>query len=156
MAGLSCLLDAVIASKIIAFLFKHDLGDPFIPLITVVNSTHATGIRLIYNIRTEHFQAGTIFIMEIRLWITLTSAAYCPSILQIGLPDIYLIATVAPAVPDMESIFLPCVRQHCEHPEPFTHPVFQGRYLPAASGIPSDQPPFCSLYRVAAVTLAKP
>lgn len=94
--------------------------------------------------------------MEILLWITLTSAAYCPSILQIGLPDIYLIATVAPAVPDMESIFLPCVRQHCEHPEPFTHPVFQGRYLPAASGIPSDQLPFCSLYRVAAVTLAKP
>lgn len=68
--------------------------------------------------------------MKIFLWIPLASTAPRPSILQIGLTDIYFFSAVTFAVPYVESILFPSIWDHSEHPETlpditFTHTLYK-------------------------------
>lgn len=68
------ILDLIITTQIIAFLPEHDLCDPFSPLPTEINPFHTTGIGLICHFRTQHFQTGTVCVMEILPRISQTAA----------------------------------------------------------------------------------
>ena len=145
-------------AQVITFIPEHDLGDPFPACFAVINALYAAGIGPVHQIGPQKLQAGSVLVMQVPARIALTAAAFRPSALEVGLAHVHLPPAVAPAVPDMKSLFLPGIGEDRQHPETLPHPVLQRRCLPtaAAGRIACHKAPFRCLDRIAAVAAAAP
>ena len=96
--------------------------------------------------------------MKILCRLAQASAASCPAILQVGLPCIDLIATITFAMPDMEALFFASIICYRQHTKPFSDPLFQRRFSPAAtaSDPAGNQFPLRSFNFFTTITSAKP